>query len=78
MPQQGEWVKKGWVFHSTEDIVNAANSGTLPGKMMITVHPQRWTNKPLPWLKELLLQKAKNEVKRFIVKKPAIGGRISR
>jgi len=46
--------------------------------MMITVHPQRWTNKPLPWLKELLLQEAKNEVKRFIVKKPAIGGRISR
>jgi len=35
---------------------------------MITVHPQRWTDKPLPWLKELVWQNTKNVIKRFIVK----------
>jgi hypothetical protein len=34
---------------------------------MITFHPQRWTNKPLPWLKELLVQNVKNVVKGIIV-----------
>ncbi len=46
MPQQVEWVKKGWVYRSTQEIIGAANAGVLPPKMMITVHPQRWTNKP--------------------------------
>jgi hypothetical protein len=54
-------------FHSTSDIMEAANSGLLPDQIMMTFHPQRWTDKPLPWLKELVLQNIKNVVKRLVV-----------
>jgi hypothetical protein len=33
---------------------------------MLTVHPQRWNPFGPAWCQELLLQKAKNLVKRFI------------
>jgi len=29
----------------------------------VTVHPQRWADKPLPWFKELLGQNIKNVAK---------------
>ena len=32
--------------------------------MMITVHPQRWHDRPLPWVKKLVWQNVKNAVKR--------------
>jgi hypothetical protein len=63
MPQQEEWIKKGLVFHSTNDIIKAAEEGKLPDKIMITFHPQRWTDKPLPWVRELVLQNVKNIAK---------------
>ena len=55
-------------FQSTYDIINAAKAGRLPSRIMINIHPQRWTDKPLPWLRELVWQNIKNQVKRFIVK----------
>jgi len=37
---------------------------------MLNVHPQRWTDRPLPWVKELVGQNVKNVVKKhFFVKK---------
>jgi len=68
VPQQEEWVKQGLVFHSTSDIIKAANADTLPKKIMMTFHPQRWNDKPLPWLKELVWQGVKNQGKRILVK----------
>lgn len=56
-------------FKKTRDIIDNINS--LPDKMMITIHPQRWTNDILPWTKELVLQNIKNVVKRIIAKRPA-------
>ncbi|TVQ85731.1 MAG: hypothetical protein EA393_13375 [Bacteroidetes bacterium] len=38
----------------------------FPTRIMMTFHPQRWTNKPVPWVKELMMQSAKNVVKYFI------------
>jgi hypothetical protein len=32
--------------------------------MMITVHPQRWHDRPLPWVRELVWRNVKNTVKR--------------
>jgi hypothetical protein len=55
-------------LRSTEDIRNALNAGALPDKIMINVHPQRWTDNPLEWSKEWMLQGIKNQVKRLIVK----------
>jgi hypothetical protein len=55
-------------FHSTYDIIKAALSGKLPDQIMMTFHPQRWTDKPLPWVKELVWQNMKNVGKYFLVK----------
>ena len=68
VPQQEKWIKEGLVFHSTDDIIRAAREGRLPNKIMFTFHPQRWNDKPLPWVKELVLQNVKNVGKRFLVK----------
>ena len=66
---QDQWNAQGLVYHSTNDIIHAAEQGSLPSCIMITTHPQRWTDRPLAWLKELLVQNAKNIIKRlFFVK----------
>ncbi len=54
-------------FRSTFDIINSAESNSLPDKIMLTIHPQRWTDKPLPWLRELIWQNVKNIGKAIIV-----------
>jgi len=54
-------------FKSTNDIINASISNILPNQMMITTHPQRWTDNPLAWLAELILQTVKNNVKKYSV-----------
>jgi len=36
-------------FHSTFDIIEAAEKGLLPDKIMMNVHPQRWTDNPVEW-----------------------------
>ncbi|HEV7230306.1 MAG TPA: hypothetical protein VGO45_03195 [Bacteroidia bacterium] len=51
-------------FRSTFDIVAGINQ--LPDQIMITTHPQRWENNLLPWIKELVLQNTKNQIKRLI------------
>lgn len=58
--------EKRYEFRSTPDIIKAAKSGDLPPVMMITIHPQRWDNRLIPWLKELVWQNTKNVVKRFL------------
>ena len=52
-------------FHSTFDIIEAAEKGELPDKIMINMHPQRWNDKPMPWLKEYIGQNIKNVIKRY-------------
>ena len=54
---------------TTKDIIRTIASGKMNDQVMLTFHPQRWNDKPLPWLKELVLQNVKNQVKRFLVKK---------
>lgn len=54
-------------FHSTFDIIKAAEESLLPDKIMLTFHPQRWTNSPLPWIKELVWQNIKNIAKHILI-----------
>ncbi len=67
VPQQEQWNKLGLTFRTTRAIIRPAERGSLPHQMMITVHPQRWTNSALPWVKELVWQNVKNLVKKIIV-----------
>ena len=55
-------------FHKTSDIITAAEQNQLPDKIMMTFHPQRWTDKPVLWVRELVWQNVKNGVKWFLVK----------
>jgi hypothetical protein len=56
-------------FHSTFEIIESVEAGTFPDKIMITTHPQRWTDNPVAWTKELISQNIKNVIKRcFFVK----------
>lgn len=54
-------------FKTTYDIIE--NIDQLPDKIMITIHPQRWSDNPILWLEELVMQNIKNILKRFIVKR---------
>jgi len=67
VPQQENWIKKGLVFHSTNDIIRVVEKNTFPDQVMFTFHPQRWHNNPVLWTKELIGQSMKNVVKRFII-----------
>lgn len=52
---------------TTKDIIRSIASGTMKGQVMLTIHPQRWNDKPLAWIKELVMQKVKNQVKRVLI-----------
>ena len=73
VPQQVECKKQGLVFHSTNYIIRYIQQGTnneqqTMNKIMLTMHPQRWHNKSLPWTKELAIQNLKNILKYFLIK----------
>lgn len=66
---QEQWISNGLVFHRTDDIIKAVHDSKLPQRVMITTHPQRWTDNMMQWSRELLCQTVKNVVKKSIVKK---------
>ena len=66
--QQPTTAKSNLRFHSTADIIKAASLNDLPDKIMFTFHPQRWTDNPIPWVKELFFQNLKNQIKKYYIK----------
>lgn len=56
------------VFHSTFDMIRALEHGDFPNRAMLTFHPQRWTDHPVLWVRELVEQNVKNGVKMVIVR----------
>lgn len=63
---QNEISHEGKPIHSTFDLIDWF--GTYPNQevIMITTHPQRWTNNIVEWYQELILQWPKNLVKKMI------------
>jgi hypothetical protein len=53
---------------STEQMIALLEQEKLPGQIMINIHPQRWTNNPYFWTKELLWQNMKNAAKSLFIK----------
>ena len=66
---QDEWIRQGLVFHSTDDIMAAVGNAGFPSQLMMTTHPQRWTDNVLDWIWEALAQSAKNRLKRLLIKR---------
>jgi len=58
--------EEGLKMRCTIDIISFLSSTSiLPSQIMFTLHPQRWTNNALLWTKELVMQNAKNIIKRY-------------
>ncbi len=62
---QDVWAKQGLTFHTTEQLLEALENNRLPQHIMLTTHPQRWTNQIMLWWKERVLQTIKNIIKRL-------------
>ncbi|MBL7909537.1 MAG: hypothetical protein JNJ41_00615 [Bacteroidia bacterium] len=55
-------------YHSTFDIISDLEKKDFPGNVMMTFHPQRWTDDKLLWYKEFFAQNLKNQIKRILIK----------
>ncbi len=53
-------------IHSTFDFIEWLGKGNTSNTLMITTHPQRWTDSPMEWITEFIAQHLKNLVKRLI------------
>jgi len=66
-------LKREWSSRRAEPLevggVKRTSSGAeMPDQIMMTFHPQRWNDKAFPWLKELLIQNLKNQIKKLLIK----------
>lgn len=57
-----------YTIKSTFGIIDSLRSNALPAGIMVTIHPHRWNDDFLPWLKEMIWQNTKNIAKQFLVK----------
>lgn len=55
-------------IHSTTNFIDWLNSNPAQDIIMITTHPQRWTDNVVEWIVEFVMQSLKNGLKRFLVK----------
>ena len=62
---QEDWTRQGLSWHTTPQLIRAIEKGHLPKHVMITTHPQRWTNNVKEWYLELVTQNCKNIVKKL-------------
>jgi len=51
---------------STFQLIQKIKDGLAPELMVISAHPQRWTNGIFPWLEELIWQNTKNLIKSLL------------
>lgn len=66
MTPEGIAFRSRFRVHGTTDLIRLTESGRLPPKVIINTHPQRWTDKLLPWINELVNQGIKNQAKRLM------------
>jgi len=52
--------------HNTFDIISTLKSNRMPSVILMTIHPQRWNSRFIPWISELVFQNVKNIVKSMI------------
>jgi hypothetical protein len=55
-------------INNTVDLIDKISKSLLPDKLIINTHPQRWSEPGMFWLKELVFQNLKNQVKRLYVR----------
>jgi len=65
---QDEWTKAGLTWHTTPELLQAIEANRLPAHVMMTTHPQRWTNNRYAWWRERILQTSKNCIKKLWIR----------
>lgn len=66
MTEDGLLFKSRFQIRRTSDLIALAEKGSLPDRLIINTHPQRWTDSTMPWITEYLTQNIKNQIKRMI------------
>ena len=51
---------------TSDNILAAVNIGKLPERIIVTIHPQRWTDNLFLWISEYATQTMKNSVKQLL------------
>jgi len=60
--------KENVKIHTTFEFINWFKASPVAQVIMITTHPQRWTDKTVDWYIEIIKQTIKNSIKRIIVR----------
>ena len=68
VPEQQKWIKNGIILKSTDDIIQGIIEDILPKKISFTFHPQRWHESISSWIKELVVQNIKNQIKLILIR----------
>lgn len=66
MTHEGMAFRQNYSIRTTDEMIDMAVNGRLPGRLIINTHPQRWNDSPAAWVTELIMQNLKNQIKRFI------------
>jgi hypothetical protein len=66
MSEEGLFLRSRFRIRHTSGLIALAEKGSLPEKLIINTHPQRWTDSAMPWFTEYLTQNIKNQFKRMI------------
>ncbi|MGE5343010.1 MAG: hypothetical protein ACM3SY_16160 [Candidatus Omnitrophota bacterium] len=61
--------KKLLDISSTQALIRCFLNRGLPDRIMLTIHPERWDDNVVYWLRQLVFQRIKNQIKKIIVKK---------
>lgn len=51
-------------FRNTATLIEAVEAGRLADEVMLNIHPERWSGSYAVWLADVVIQAAKNQVKR--------------
>ncbi len=73
MTEKGEAFQKQFRFRRTSEISATLKAKRLPEAIILTIHPQRWSNNIMDWTAELLAQNVKNQLKYLINRHVRIG-----
>jgi hypothetical protein len=63
MTSDGSAFRASYIIRHTDEIIYLAHTDSLPDRLIINTHPQRWTDSVLPWVIESISQGIKNQIK---------------
>lgn len=68
MTPDGLDLRRRHTYRSSVEIMGAASEGLLPPQLILTLHPQRWSDSYYGWGKELVFQNLRNSAKYLYIR----------